>query len=279
MHVATVNSLQAARNARKSAQDMAWQDAVRLAKEQKTSQEQQAQTLASEAYVNKRQQERVLPNVMQKAGLNTQGYTETTANNIGTAYQEAVTGIVNKKQEGIAGIDSGLASTQSKISQNKANIEGDYQDSLAAYYQSLQKNSSGGNDKPLDPNTSKTDDTVIGGIGATNAITPADAEETFTMMFTDAKYRRAFWGKANNVDPTLASIRQILNTITIKGGVKLTPMQIDNILAGVGKYWGSTYQREQRAKNVGNAPTAYNNPPMTAVPGVSPKGKKSIPTQ
>jgi hypothetical protein len=56
-------------------------------------------------------------------------------------------------------------------------------------------------------------------------------------------------------------------------------MQIDNILAGVGKYWGSTYQREQRAKNVGNAPTAYNNPPMTAVPGVSPKGKKSIPTQ
>lgn len=140
----TVNALQQSKEAQRRAQEIAFANAQRLAGEQKNEATLQAEALAKEAYVQKKQQERTLPTVMQQSGLAGTGYTETTANNIGNTYQNTFNNAMTNKQKSIDTINSGVLTAQSAKDQNLANIEAQYQADYASYLASLQKSGSSG---------------------------------------------------------------------------------------------------------------------------------------
>lgn len=135
----SLTALNASREAQVKSQDIAWADALRLANEQKDSATKQAEQFAQEAFVSRKQQERVLPNIMAQSGLSGQGYTETTANNIGTSYQNALNSVLKNKSEAFSKVDSSLMGEQSKINQNKAGIDASYQTNVANYRANLEK--------------------------------------------------------------------------------------------------------------------------------------------
>ena len=153
----TQEALQRARDAQKKAQDLAFQEAQRLAGEQKGTVEQQASSMAQEAFVGKKQQERTLPNVMAQSGLAGQGYTETTANAINTSYQKAWNEIMKSKASSLSSINSNLMGEQSKINQNKLGIDADYETNLANYLaQQAKASASSGSTGSTKTTTEKT---------------------------------------------------------------------------------------------------------------------------
>lgn len=139
----TQTALQAERDARIRAQQLAWQNAQQGFTTAEEDIAKTADKLAQETWTQKRVQEKALPNVMQQAGLSTTGYTETTANNINTNYQNAWNQVMGNKQQGLK--DVGLARSQAFNNHeiNMANIEGDYQAQLAQYLASLRSSGTG----------------------------------------------------------------------------------------------------------------------------------------
>ena len=139
----TEQALEAQRQARIKAEQLAWENAQRgytVAQEDIT---QNADKLAQETWTQKKVQEKALPNVMQQAGLSTTGYTETTANNINTNYQNAWNQVMGNKQTGLRDVGIAKANAENDYNARLSNVEADYQASLAQYLAS-QRNSGGG---------------------------------------------------------------------------------------------------------------------------------------
>jgi hypothetical protein len=266
------------RNSRKAAQDVAWQEALRLSNEQKAASEEQASKLASEAYVGKKQQERTLPNVMAHAGLSGQGYTETTANNIGTAYQNAWSGIMSQKQTAQRGIDSALTTTKNNINQNKAGIDADYYDALASYYASLRSSGSNSGSNGTTSGTPTATNPLIGALGDTSALNSMSLMGNAKKLFTSDKYKRAFWGAAPGFEPTIANIRAYMETVKGKGGSKLSTVELDSLMDAITKYW-KQYRVNQQINPGGTIQGGAGVftegstilPGGTQVPGTTPK--------
>lgn len=135
----TEQALEAQRQARIKAEQLAWENAQRgytVAQEDITK---NADKLAQETWTQKKVQEKALPNVMQQAGLSTTGYTETTANNINTNYQNAWNQVMGNKQTGLRDVGIAKANAENDYNARLANVEGDYQASLAQYLASIRK--------------------------------------------------------------------------------------------------------------------------------------------
>jgi hypothetical protein len=264
------------RNSRKAAQDVAWQEALRLSNEQKAASEEQASKLASEAYVGKKQQERTLPNVMAHAGLSGQGYTETTANNIGTAYQNAWSGIMSQKQTTQRGIDSALTTTKNNINQNKAGIDADYYDALASYYASLKTTKAGTTTEPTAPGATTQGLTDV--LGDTSKMNNMEVLVNAKNTFTGKEYQKLFWGTSPGFENMIKLIDTYLRTKKTKSGAPLTSTEITKLTSDIRKYWMQQMVDQRNASVYGNnvPRTGLDNPTMTPIttPGVQTNGQK-----
>lgn len=130
----------------KQAEDTAFQRA-------KGTAESNAEALAKQLYTQKMVQQKTIGNVMQNAGLSTQGYSETTANAIGSNYQNNWNQAMMQKNDQIAG-----AQSQKDIA--IANLQSKYQTDLANYYASLpQPSNNTNNTKKADPKKDDPKDT------------------------------------------------------------------------------------------------------------------------
>lgn len=144
-------------------QDIAFERAKVNYDAQKTDVEATAQSLAKEAYTQKRVQEKTLPNVLQQAGLQGQGYSETSANAIGTNYQNVWNQTMQNRDTNIANINRSIGDADFQRQSNIAEIKSKYEADLANYLESLRRASSGGSGGGSGGGSS------IGNMGAKNA--------------------------------------------------------------------------------------------------------------
>ena len=159
----TEQALEAQRQARIKAEQLAWENAQRgytVAQEDITK---NADKLAQETWTQKKVQEKALPNVMQQAGLSTTGYTETTANNINTNYQNAWNQVMGNKQTGLRDVGIAKANAENDFNARLANVEADYQASLAQYLASIKKTGGTGGTGDGGGNT-ETTSTILKGL-------------------------------------------------------------------------------------------------------------------
>jgi hypothetical protein len=241
----TLDYLKQAYQQRKSALDVGFADTQRLAQDQIKQTETEASGLAQEAWVGKKQQERTLPNVMAQAGLGGQGYTETTANAIGTAYQNAWNDIQGNKQKAVSGINSNLMSAQSQHQQNEMNTDADWANQQASYYESLRAK--------------------VSSAGGSASKTSKEGSSTVMTQLLDGLTT----GQEQQFDSPLEATK---NWVSLTSGINtyldslvtdktITQAQSDALWKQVIKYWeAKKYKGRDIGKPVASTPTTATRP-------------------
>lgn len=254
----TLDYLKQAYEQRQNALNTQFQNTQRLANEQIVQVEQQASGLAQEAWVNKKQQERTLPNVMAHAGLGGQGYTETTANAIGTAYQNAFNQIMSDRQKGIQGINSNLMTAKSNRDAQGMEIDADWARQQAEYFASLNKGGSGGS----------------GGNGSgsdgSDGVVPSSADATVDAIIKEMTTAQSEdYARGNNYPQNTQWIQESIASLL--KNKKINQGQAQLILQRVSAYWESLRDRK------GGANMVYGSKPNYTPAGVNrPTGQQEL---
>lgn len=86
---------------------------------------QQAEDVARQAYVQKMNQQRVAPNILQATGLSGQGYSESVLGRIATNYQRTWSDVMNQRNQGLSEVErlKGLANTERQFGLSQAETQ------------------------------------------------------------------------------------------------------------------------------------------------------------
>lgn len=191
--------------AQKQAEQYAFEQAKTNYENQKTDVVANAEDLAKQVYTQKMVQEKTLPNVLQQAGLATGGYAESTANRIGTTYQNAWNGVMKDKTTGLQNIDRAMTDAQYTYQQRLAGLEGDYQSNMANYYASLRSSgTSGGGTDPttFEPGKAKTYNDVLAELANTVQLNAPKDENGLNSTLNDLDYILANYVKKGIITQT-----------------------------------------------------------------------------